>query len=84
MGVDYVISCDVNFVVSSGAPAVSSFQWLGPDGNQVNLSNGFMVLIQGSTSILQFGPAHESHEGNYTCQASVGTVTLTEVSQKWK
>ena len=75
-GINYAIRCDVDFVVSN---ASVSFQWLGPDDNPVILSNGFQVLTQNLTSMLQFDPARESHEGNYSCQVTLN-ITVTETS----
>ena len=55
--------------------------WLGIDGQ--SLSNGtgtrlFPLVVNGTviTSVLQFSPLSESHEGNYTCQASVNSTDI--------
>ena len=73
-----------------GTAVVPSFQWLGPDGMNVITTDSLMitgttsdVMSSGSThtSILQFDPLQSSHEGNYTCQVTVGTLTEIKSTQ---
>lgn len=77
---DYAIACEVNFVVNSAG--LASFQWLGPDNNPLSITDGFMVLSTGSSSRLEFAPARESQAGMYSCQATVGTVTINETASE--
>ena len=67
-----------------GTAVVPSFQWLGPDGMNVITTDFLMIIGTTSdvmsggsthTSILQFDPLQVSHEGSYTCEVTVGTVT---------
>ena len=78
-GGQYQLAC--TFIGSIDSAPV--FLWSGPpsdrpfpsdDSDTRMLSD---VISSGSThtSILQFDPLQSSHEGNYTCQVRVGTVT---------
>ena len=64
----YQLNCTVQ---STDKP---TFRWFGPPSDTRMVSD---VMSSGSThtSILQFDPLQSSHEGNYTCQVIVETVT---------
>ena len=73
-----------------GTTVVPSFQWLGPDGMNVITTDSLMItgttsdVMSGSfihASILQFDPLQSSHEGSYTCQVTVGTLTEINSTQ---
>ena len=74
-GEEYQLTCMFIGIVSP-----PTFTWTGPpNGGSINSDTGMVsdVMSSGSThtSILQFDPLQSSHEGNYTCQVTVGTVT---------
>ena len=72
VGEQYTLTCSASV---GGTAVVPSFQWLGPDGTMVTTTDSLMITDTPSSSILQFDPLQSSHEGNYTCQVTVGTVT---------
>ena len=57
------------------------FAWVRPPNGRPLPSDTRMVMSSGIlsgfayTSILQFDPLQSSHEGNYTCQVTVGNET---------
>ena len=77
-GEQYRLTC--TFISSTATP---SFSWFGPpNGGLLPSGNSDTrmvsdVMSNGSThtSILQFDPLQSSHEGNYICQVTLGTVT---------
>ena len=73
-GEQYTLTCSASTSVG-GTTDTPSFQWLGPDDMMVTTTDSLMITATPSASILQFDPLQSSHEGNYTCQATVGTVT---------
>ena len=77
-GEQYILTCLASV---DGTAVVPSFQWLGPDGTMVTTTDSLMINGTPSASILQFDPLQSSHEGNYTCQATVGTVTEMRLFQ---
>ena len=72
----YNLTCSVAASLdgTKGTPG-PSFQWLGPDDTMVTTTDSLMITATPSSSILQFDPLQSSHEGNYTCQVTVGTMT---------
>ena len=75
-GGQYQLTC--TFITTSNS--TTSFSWFGPPNGGIFPSDNSdirMVMSSGSThtSILQFDPLQSSHEGNYTCQVTVGNVT---------
>ena len=75
-GEQYQLTC----TFTSSLTNTPSISWLGPPNGKTLPGVGGdtrMVKSSGSahTSILQFDPLQSSHEGNYTCQVTVGTVT---------
>ena len=64
-----------------GTTDTPSFQWLGPDGTMVTTTASLMIIGTPSASILQFDPLQSSHEGNYICQVTVGTLTEIKSTQ---
>ena len=77
-GEQYQLAC--TFISTMATPSVT---WTGPpNGGPLPSGNSDTrmvsdVMSSGSThtSILQFEPLQTSHEGNYICQATVGTLT---------
>ena len=69
-GEQYTLTCSASVDGTTDTP---SFQWLGPDGMMVTTTDSLMITDTPSSSILQFDPLQSSHEGNYTCQVTVGT-----------
>ena len=60
-------------------------QWIGPDGLPILSGNGVAVgnietVGTSTTLMLQFSPLSAFHEGQYTCQAYVGSVQLLRMS----
>ena len=76
-GEQYRLTCRVQ---STDTP---TFSWFGPpnggplpsDPDDTRMVSDVMSSGSTHTSILQFNPLNSSHEGNYTCQVTVGTVT---------
>ena len=60
-----------------------SFSWFGPpnggtlpsDDSYTRMVSNVMSSGSTHTSILQFSPLQSPHEGKYTCEVRVGTVT---------
>ena len=79
VGEQYQLTCGVQ----TTDILVPTFTWIGPpNGGSLPSDNSDTwmvsdVMSSGSThnSILQFDPLQSSHEGNYICQVTVGTVT---------
>ena len=77
-GSQYQLTC--TFI---GSIHTATFLWTGPpNGGTLPSDNSDTRMVSdgmssGSThnSILQFDPLQSSHEGNYICQVTVGTVT---------
>ena len=74
-GEQYQLTCTVN-----GTTTTPTFSWADRTNDRIMNTNTRMVsdvMSSGSThtSILQFDPLQSSHEGNYTCQVTVGNVT---------
>ena len=72
VGEQYTLTCSASVGGTTDTP---SFQWLGPDGTMIITTDSLMITDSPSSSILQFNPLQSSHEGNYACQVTVGTVT---------
>ena len=71
-GERYFLTCIV-----SGTTDTPNITWFGPpNGGPLpsDNSNTRMVITTGSTSMLRISPLQSTDEGNYTCQAIVGTV----------
>ena len=76
-GGQYQLTCTVQ---STATPTIT---WLGPpndgplpsDDSDTGMVSDVMSSGSTHTSILQFDPLQSSHEGSYTCQVTVGTVT---------
>ena len=77
-GEQYTLTCSASV---DGTTATPSFQWLGPDGMMVTTTDSLMITVTPSSSILQFDPLQSSHEENYICQVTVGTVTEMRSTQ---
>ena len=62
---------------------METLSWTGPpigeplpsDNNDTRMVSFGMSNGSTHTSILQFDPLQSSHEGNYTCQVTIGNVT---------
>ena len=78
-GEQYQLTCGVQ-TTDIHAP---TFTWTGPpndgqlpsDNSDTRMVSDVMSSGSTHTSILQFDPLQSSHEGNYICQVTVGTVT---------
>ena len=78
VGRQYQLTC--TFI---GSIHTATFLWFGPpndgtlpsDNSETRMVSDVMSSGSTHTSILQFDPLQSSHEGNYTCQVTVGTVT---------
>ena len=77
-GEQYTLTCSASV---DGTTDTLSFQWLGPDGMMLTTTDSLMITDTPSASILQFDPLQSSHEGNYICQVTVGTVTEMRSTQ---
>ena len=87
----YLLTCTFS-VSSANTP---TFLWFGPpnggplpsDNSDTRMVSDVMSSGSTHTSILQFDPLQSSHEGNYICQATEGTVidvTSSQVNVKGK
>ena len=82
-GEQYQLTCGVQ---TTGLP---TFTWTGPpnggtlpsDNSDTRMVSEGMSSGSTHTSILQFDPLQSSHEGNYICQVTVGTVTEMRSTQ---
>lgn len=73
VGEEYTIT---TFIQSIGS---ASFQWLtGPNNEPIDMSNGFEVLNTDDASTLVFVPVRQSQAGRYSCEATVGAITITQ------
>ena len=71
-GESYILEC-------SAGDSMANFQWLkGPaDGRtQVISSDSITISSTSTTSQLQFRPLQQSDNGSYTCNATVGGLSL--------
>ena len=67
-------------VCSTGGSEAERFQWLGPpDGMTlvVESSPRLNITSSATTSQLQFTPVGQSDDGSYSCNATVGDITLS-------
>ena len=65
-GEAYVLECSVDRMSES-----ITYQWLDEEGNSI-ISGGLISITNStSASFLQFSPLHQSHEGDYTCNATI-------------
>ena len=68
-GDSFILECYIN---GTNRPAM--FEWLGPPNNQslmTNLSNSRVVKSNSTVTTLQFTTLQASHNGLYTCQATM-------------
>ena len=65
-------------LVCSAGGSTATFQWLGPpDGmTPVDSSSTISIGSNSTTSLLQFMPLQQSHNGSYTCSVSTGGQNL--------
>ena len=76
-GEQYQMNCTIQSTV------IPTFSWTGPpnggalpsDSSDTRMVSDVMSSGSTHTSILQFDPLQSSHEGNYTCQVTVETVS---------
>ena len=76
-GEQYQLNCTIQSTVTP------TFSWFGPPNggplpsvpDDTRMVSGVMSSGFTHTSILQFDSLQSSHEGNYICQVTVGTVT---------
>ena len=75
-GDSFSLECHVN-----GINRPATFQWLGPPNNwtlMTNSSNSRMVRSNSTVAVLQFIILQASHNGLYTCRASVSNTVMEE------
>ena len=78
IGRNYTLICSIRF--SNLNMTVRAFEWFYQDEptnakTKINTSSHVKVINQSFESELSFFPLHESHTGEYTCQASLGNDT---------
>ena len=77
-GESYTLEC-------SAGGSEGTFQWLGPpdgttpvDDNHPNVN----IVSNGTSSQLQFKPLQQSNNGSYSCNATIGGLALSSVSEE--
>ena len=74
-GKNYIIICHVKEGYHS------TYRWSDENGNSIitNLSNGIHVhYIYSSFTLIRFLPLKQSHEGVYTCNATISEATISK------
>ena len=69
-GKRYILGC-----VGDGMTESINYQWLDMEGSPITTENSISIIYTTVASIIIFSPLHQSHEGNYTCNASTTTAT---------
>ena len=72
LGQQYTLTCNVG---GSGTPTV---QWLGPGSSTLIVTGGNFTVSSTSPYTLSINPLRQSHAGQYTCRATVGSDTGTD------
>ena len=72
LGQQYTLICNVNTAL--GPPIV---QWVGPGSSAPIVTGGDFTVSSTSPYTLTINPLRQSHAGQYTCQATVGSDTGT-------
>ena len=70
LGQPYTLTCDARFASGLGTPTV---QWVGPGSSALITTGGDFTVSSTSPYTLTINPLHQSHAGQYTCQATVGS-----------
>ena len=76
VGDSFILECYINGINES-----ARFQWLGPPNNQTpmtNLSNSRMVRSNSTVTTLEFTTLQASHNGLYTCKATLRNTNVEE------
>ena len=72
LGQQYTLTCNVSAAL--GTPTV---QWVGPSSSTPIVTGGDFTVNSTSPYTLTINPLRQSHAGQYTCQATVGSDTGT-------
>ena len=75
LGQPYTLTCNVS--VASGVTGTPSVQWVGPGSSAPIVTGGDFTVSSTSPYTLIINPLRQSHAGQYTCQATVGSDTET-------
>ena len=75
LGQPYTLTCNVS--VASGVTGTPTVQWVGP-GNSAPIATGRDFTVSSTPPYtLTINPLRQSHAGQYTCHATVGSDTGT-------
>ena len=72
LGQPYTLTCNVSAAL--GTPTV---QWVGPGSSTPITTAGDFTVSSASPYTLIINPLRQSHAGQYTCQATIGSDTGT-------
>ena len=75
LGHQYTLTCNVS--VASGVTGTPGVQWVGPGNSTPIVTGGDFTVSSTSPYTLIINPLRQSHAGQYTCQATVGSDTGT-------
>jgi hypothetical protein len=67
----YILECSVGGINEYYV----AYQWLDREGSPITNGSSISITYSTSASFLYFSPLHQSHEGNYTCNASTTAAT---------
>ena len=78
LGQSYTLTCNVN--IASGINGTPTVLWMRAGSSTPITSGGDFTVTNTSTTsyILTINPLHQSHAGQYICQAIVGGDTVTD------
>ena len=74
LGQQYTLTCNVTVASGLGTPTV---QWMGPGSSAPIVTGGDFTVSSTSPYTLTINPLRQSHAGQYTCRAMVGSDTGT-------
>ena len=73
LGQQYTLTCNVS--VASGVTSTPVVQWMGPGSSAPIATGGHFTVSSTPPYTLTINPLRQSHAGQYTCQATVGSDT---------
>ena len=71
LGQPYTLTCNVS--ATGGVTGTPTVQWVGPGSPAPIVTGGDFTVSSTSPYTLTINPLRQSHAGQYTCQANVGS-----------